>query len=295
MAKNKDYKRILNGEIYFPDIEVFEEKLKTTRFKKDLRLLLLDTDDKVVELPFDEAGENDHNSLDNIQGGQPGQAYHLTADEYIKLKSLISIGLVTTIKVNPLFGEKAIPSDIVLTFSIVSNDDVITSADISNGIGDVLSSINLGNISIPILGLKTTQNYVLLVTYNRNGVIGNEVKTATYNAYAPQFAGVASVDDMTTYNEMIFYLIKYVQPSFAISKKSSPTAEYIWFVSNKSNAIIKDQNNFVQNQGVWNNGSTEFYRKEIDILLADGVTSQTVYLYRSRGVKTLTDFTYKIE
>lgn len=238
-------------------------------------------------------GVSEHNALQNIQGGNPDERYHLTQAQHTKVLSFIFENNVTSFYIIPTSGEKGVSSNLNLYYNIQSNDDEFVNASINNGIGNAL--VDNGLTTVNAGSSLVTKSFLLSLSYNREGNLINETKTTTYNAYAPQFAGVASVDDMTTYNEMIFYLIKYVQSSFAISKKSSPTAEYIWFVSNKPNAIIKDQNNFVQNQGVWNNGSTEFYRKEINILLADGVTSQTVYLYRSRGVKTLTDFTYKIE
>jgi hypothetical protein len=58
MAKNKDYKRILHGEVYFPDVENFEQGDTTTREIKDLRVPLLDLEDKVVTLPFEKLIED---------------------------------------------------------------------------------------------------------------------------------------------------------------------------------------------------------------------------------------------
>lgn len=300
MAKNKDYKRILHGEIYFPDVEAFKEGEITTRKASELRAIYLDQDDKVVYFPNEIEreegdGEKIHNKLEEIQGGKIDEYYHLTELEYIKLKALLFTYLEAVINVSPISGEKGVPSELYLTFKIDSNDDEIISALISNGVGNVLNIVNQGLVSVPLPSSKVSQTYVLIIEYDRKGQILNETRTTTYNAYVPQFAGVSSLTDIMTYGAMSSNLTKYVQASNSIAKKSSPVRQYIWFVSSKSNAVIKDQNDFTQNQGVWNNGSTEFYRKEVTILLADGVTPQTLYLFRSRGVKTLTDFIYKIQ
>lgn len=57
MEEKKTYKRHLYGELFLPDVDNFEEKKITTRKKKDLRVLLLDEDNKIVTLSIEEVGE----------------------------------------------------------------------------------------------------------------------------------------------------------------------------------------------------------------------------------------------
>lgn len=267
----------------------------------------IDADGKTAIVSFeslipDEDGGSIHNELEGLQGGKVDEYYHLDKDKYDKIMDLLYIENEISIDTIPKFGEKGLETQVNLTYEIKSKDDLILSANIDNEIGNVFTNIDLGLITLDLGSIKETKTYKLELGFERNGSPLTSEKTTTYSAYAPQFAGVFissegefGSNDFTSYVEIDRALTKYVQQSASISKQSSPSNEYIWFISNKENAKIYDQNNFQQTVGAWGNGSTEFYTKEKTIALSDGTTMATYYFYRSRGVKTLTDFTYKIQ
>ncbi|RZL47734.1 MAG: hypothetical protein EOP00_11110 [Pedobacter sp.] len=232
-----------------------------------------------------------HNDNDSVVVTPSNQ---FTDEQKTALLALIYQNSVSTISLSTTTGERGISTALNVSYNIQTKDDVFTSASINQGIGSVLANINTGTKTVS--GGFATQNksFVLSLNYTRNGVATTETKTATYTTYVPQFAGVSTETDFANLAAIIAAsLQKYVQATPAINKQSSPTAQYIWFVSTKNNAAILDQNNFSQSVGTWGDGVSEFYRKSLVITLADG-TTETVYLYRSRQVKTLVNFTYKI-
>lgn len=239
-----------------------------------------------------------HNELDELQGGnsnEPKEYFHLSESQHERVLDLIYINNSSSFSVNPTSGERGINNSLNLNYNIISNDDVFTAASINQGIGSVFANINTGTNTVS--GGTTTQNktFTLTLAFTRNDVATTETKSATYTTYVPQFAGVSVQTDFADLAAIVAEsnLQKFIQASAAINKQSSPTAQYIWFVSTKNNATILDQNNFGQTVGTWGDGVSEFYRKSLVITLADGST-ETVYLYRTRNVKTLTNFTYKI-
>lgn len=228
-------------------------------------------------------------------GGGTGGGNQFTPPQVVAILELIYNNNASTFTVSPVSGEKGLSTAINVNYNIQSNDDVFTLASINQGIGSVLANINTGNRVVNGGSSLVNKAFVLSLGYTRNGVASTESKTATYFAYTPQFAGVSSSADLLTYAAMVSDLQKFVQSSPVVVKQSSPAGQYVWFVSTKNNAVILDQNNFQQSVGSWNDGVSEFYLKSISLILADGVTTETVYVYRSRNVKTLTNFTYKIQ
>lgn len=202
----------------------------------------------------------------------------------------------TTFSVATAAGERGISTAVTLNYNIISNDDVFTAASINQSVGSVLSNVNAGAQSVSGGSRTASTTYTLSMTYNRNGVSTPETKTATYSTYVPQWAGVSSATDFTNSYATIngdAGLQKYIQASSTITKVVSPSAQYVWFIVTNATGQILDGNNFVQTVGTWDDGVSEFYRKSLTLTLADGTTSATVYLIRSRNTKTLTSFTYK--
>lgn len=237
-----------------------------------------------------------HNLLLNLQGGKiPNEFFHLSSSQYTRVLDLLYTENETSIRVEPSFGERGVVTNLNLTYNIVSNDDEIISASINNGIGEVLSEVNTGVKTVSLGSFKVSKTYTLTITFKRKGQTMTQNFTSTYDAFIPQFAGVSENVDFSNYATMSSQLSKYVQASANISKITSPTDKYIWFISNKPSATVLDQNNFLQTVGIWGNNLTEFWTKPITITLADGVTTSTVYLYRSRNKKTLISFGYKIQ
>jgi hypothetical protein len=236
---------------------------------------------------------NDNNSVTTTD---PFLLEHQFSDsQYLDILALIYKNSVNLISLNTLIGEKGISTPLTVSYSILSNNDVMTLASINNGIGSVLPQINTGNNNVSGGSAFANKTFTLAMSFTRNGIATPENKTATYTAYVPQFAGVSALTDFANLADITGAdLEKFVQASNSITKQSSATAQYIWFISNKNNAAILDQNNFAQSVGAWNDGVSEFYLKPLVIKLADATTA-TVYLYRSRNVKTLVNFTYKIQ
>lgn len=242
-------------------------------------------------------GTSIHNNLTGIQGGSPNEYYHFNKAQYEKLLSLIYTNGTSTISVSPSSGERGVSAALTVNYNITSNDDVFGTANINQGIGDVTGDIDAGNQSESGGNSTVNKTFTMSLSYTRNGESKTENKTATYNTYIPQWAGWSAEEDfLNSYSsinsEANFQ--KYIQSSASINKANSPTGEYIWFISNKNNAVIRDTNDFVQTVGDWDDKTSEFYRKPLTLTLADGITTVTVYLYRSRNVKTLLSFTYKI-
>lgn len=241
------------------------------------------------------SGVSVHNNLTGRQGGTPEESFHVSESQHASLLELIYKNNVSTFAVSPVSNEKGILTALSLNFNIQSNDDVFTAATINQGIGSILSDVNSGAKTRSGGSSIVNKVFTMALSYTRNGAALTENKTATFNAYTPQFAGVSNNADLATYAAMSADLQKFVQSSPVVVKQSSPTAQYVWFVSTKNNAIVLDQNNFLLTVGAWNDGVSEFYLKAITLTLADNTTTETVYLYRSRQVKTLTNFTYKIQ
>lgn len=252
----------------------------------------------VIKLPGVGGGTKDHNKLNNLQGGKntlPKEMYHLTELQHSRLTEMVYENNVVTIEAVPPTGEKGVLTPIIVKYNLKSNDDELISASINNGIGDISADIDLGTKTVSGGSSVDSKDFIVQYLFDRQGTVSGFTKTGKYIAYTPQFAGVSNMTDFTTYALISSELSKFIQPTANIDKQSSPIEQYIWFISNKSTAKVYDQNDFEQTLGAWENGTTEFYTKSLVLTLADGITTSTVYLYRSRNVKNLTNFIYKIK
>lgn len=240
----------------------------------------------------------EHNNLLGLQGGDPdnNEYYHFTQSQHERLADLVYEDYVVTMSLSPSTGERGLSTPLTLTYNIQSKDDKILEATINQSIGVVTDDVDKGSESVSGGSSVSNKTFTMTVDYERKGDEDTTTHSATYTTYIPQWAGVSDETDFSTYSALGAEagLQKYVQSSASINKQSSPTDEYVWFISNKNNATIKDTNDFVQTIGTWNDGVSEFYSKSLSLTLADGTTTVTVYLYRSRNTKTLTSFTYKI-
>ena len=248
--------------------------------------------------PYDQNEFVELTVLKNDNGAvviDPATTYQFTEPQKTALLALIYLNSINTISLSAATGERGIAQALSVFYNMQTRDDVFTAASINNGIGSVIGNINTGTQIASGGSASQNKTWTLALGFTRNGVTTTENKTATYTTYVPQFAGVSASTDFANLAAIVAAsLQKFVQASNAISKQSSPAGQYIWFVSTKNNATILDQNNFSQTVGTWGDGTSEFYQKALVITLADA-TTETVYLYRSRQVKTLTNFTYKIQ
>jgi hypothetical protein len=242
-------------------------------------------------------GTSDHNELENLQGGKPAEFFHFEENQHAEILALIYKNSINTLTILPTSGERGVVTPLEITYNLLTRDDVFTAASIDNGVGNILPYINDGNRIVAVGSSVVSKTVAMALSYTRKGVASNENKTAVYTAHIPQFAGVSNEPDYGTgnYATIVADFQKFLQSSATLQKQSSPEDQYIWFISNKNNAQVLDQNNFNQSVGVWDDGVSEFYLKSLVLTLADGDTTARVYLYRSRNVKTLTNFTYKIQ
>lgn len=244
------------------------------------------------------SGVSIHNSLEEIQGGKPAteteeaEYYHLNQNQYNSLVAMLYNPKTVSFGVSPVNGEKGVDAALTLNYNITANDDSIVSADINQGIGNV--ALMSGSVSGGTK--KATTSYILTISYKDNldvAKISNH--TTSYNAYVPQWYGFHKNDDITTYADLSSYLTKVIQSSSTIQQSVSPNNDYIYFVVTKGNAKIFDQNNFEQTVGTWGDGVSEFYKKSIIVTLQDN-TTETLFVYRTRNMKTITQpFIYKIQ
>lgn len=248
--------------------------------------------------PYDQNEFVELTVLKNDNGAvviDPATTHQFTDSEAVLLRALIYLNSINTISLSAATGERGVAQALSVFYNMQTRDDVFTAASINNGIGSVIGNINTGTQIASGGSVSQNKTWTLALAYTRNGAATTENKTATYTTYVPQFAGVAAATDFANLAAIVAASFqKFVQASAAIVKQSSPAGQYIWFVSTKNNASILDQNNFGQTVGTWGDGVSEFYKKSLEITLADA-TTETVYLYRSRNIKTLTNFTYKIQ
>lgn len=241
------------------------------------------------------SGVSEHNNLTGRQGGTLEESFHVSESQHASLMELIYKNNLSTFTVSPNSGERGVLTALSLTYNILANDDVFTAASIDQGIGSILADVNGGAKTISGGSSIGSKPFVMDLAYNRNGVPTTESKSTGYFSYIPQFMGVSASADLLTYAAMSTDLLKYIQFSPAINRVVTATAQYVYFISIKNNAKIYDQNNFQQTIGNWSDGVSEFYRKSIVLTLANGVNTETVYVYRTRNVKSLTAFAYRIE
>jgi len=90
-------------------------------------------------------------------------------------------------------------------------------------------------------------------------------------------------------------LTKIVSSSASQSMTPIANNQYIWFISNKSNATITQGGlpTAISSLNV-EDGVSDFYLKSFTLTLANGITTGALYTYISRQSKTLTGVLYTI-
>ena len=244
-----------------------------------------------------------HNSTTSLNSGD---YQHLTASQLsrvlagIYLNNISSISVTTPTSPTLGFGERGLSTNVKLTYNINPRDDVFTSALLNNTgsqlvTTEVSTEINLGNKVV-------SETNTMYLSFTRNTIpTTDNTKSATYNAYVPQWCGASVETDFATYalietERTAGRFTKSIQSSASILNTVTPISKYIWFISNKTGAIIKDEvSGAPYIVGAWDDGVSEFYYKKITaLLLADGTTTSDLYFYRSRQLKTLPSTQYRI-
>lgn len=190
--------------------------------------------------------------------------------------------------------ERGATNTYMLNVVLKENDDLSDSMAIVSLI-DLTDSLGVDTIRVGGLSTAINVSHRLALVYYRDSDRLTDTTSLTYPTYLPQWYGSSTDTTFSTYSGISSKLTKVVQASASITAAFSPSNEYVWFVSNKNNAVIRDGNDFVQSIGSWGDASTEFWAKSLTMTLANGSTSGTVYLYRTRLTKNLSSFTYKIQ
>lgn len=194
----------------------------------------------------------------------------------------------------PTNGERGLTENILVTYNIVSNDDIITSVTITN-IGNVTGNIDAGTFNI-MTSSAVSVNYVMTINFIRNGVPMTETIVREYDAYTPQWAGEKGEPDISIYDYDVLNTVieKIVQPTSAITRTLTPLASYIWFVSTNPDATIRNSG-FVVTIGEWDSDTAFMIKKNHILTLADGVTTANLTYYRSRELHTTSPQQFSIE
>jgi len=238
-------------------------------------------------------GTSIHNQLSDIQGGNSTERFHVSESQHSRLLELIYEQLSVAFTRTPTtIQEKGVSTAVALSWNIAPNDDLIISRTINQGIGVV--SGNTGTISGG--NRVDTTSYTLTTAFTRDGVAGSVNNTVVVNFTAPQYFGSSNVADVSelNYTTLGATLTKEILASDTMNKIFNPTAQYIWFVSRKNNANIID-GSLQASVGPWNDGVSEFYKKTVTFILADGVTTHALTFYRSRELKTRTNANYTLQ
>jgi hypothetical protein len=200
-----------------------------------------------------------------------------TEEQADKLLDLIFVDAVLSLSVTPTTFEKNKQTTATWTYTITLNDNTLSSITF-DGV-DVTSNLS-GNQSFNIFDTTSKQINTVYVEDSTDS------KNATSTALEPQYYGVSSQPSYnnSTYDDLT-ELNKTIQSSPSISQTISPSNQYVYFLSTKSNAVIRDGNGF--------NNTEDFEKTLISVKYADG-GNQALYQYRSRNAKTLTNFTYNL-
>lgn len=239
-----------------------------------------------------------HNNATNLQGGQPSEYYHLTSSQLNRVLNLIYVNNVVTFSISPTSGERGVSQSLNVTYRMTPNDDTYTAATI-NPVGyNVLPFANGTQQTTGVTNSSSTTAYTLNYGYTRNGSGNTGSSSATYTAYIPQWVGVSVSTGLTsnTYESVISLgLTKVIQSSSTQTATLSATNQYVWFISNTDSATIT-QGGFTQSIASLNvyDGTKEFQKNSVLLTLSNGITTSTVYIYRTTSVKNITSLNYQI-
>ena len=241
-----------------------------------------------------------HNSTTGLQGGSVGEYYHLTASQNSRVLNLIYSGQVTTFSISPTTAERGTATTVTASYRMIAGDDIYTGATI-NPLGfNLYPTFTDGAARTTAFTQSTSANtttFTLNYGFTRNGVGSATTSTATFTTFLPQWCGVnVAFSAATNYAAVSALGLTKIVSSSAV-QTMTPTAsnQYIWFISNKSNAVVT-QTNFPTSVSLLNieDGVSDFYLKTFTITLADGVTTGSLFTYITRLPKALSGITYAI-
>jgi hypothetical protein len=232
-----------------------------------------------------------HSGTTGLQGGSVSlnEYYHLTLSELNRVKSLIYVNNVVSFSISATTGERGVSQPLNVIYRMTPNDDIYTGATI-NPIGyNVLPFANGTLQTTGVTNSSVTTTYTLNYGYTRNGSGNTTSTSATYTAYNPQWNGlstsVTGVTGNTTYAAVTALgLTKVVQSSTVQTLNVLTTNNYVWLISTKQNATITQGGFNTSVSAVGVEDGSFWWQKQILLTLADGVTTQTLYTYRTRDI-----------
>lgn len=213
-----------------------------------------------------------------------------TDEEVERLQDLIYKVGTQTLSVAPTSFEKGVATDVVFSWNVILNDDTLVSATLDGN--DVSDDVNGVVSNYAINGIEVSKSVNLSTVLNSNNGINNLSNTKTSVAYIPQYYGkMVSVEPSYLYNDLQNFT-KFLQSGDSKNVTDTFNSEYMFFISKKSNAVIKDGNDFVLTIGDFNSTTDFFIKKQVTVYLSNGNT-ETMYLYRTRETVNAT-VTFKI-
>jgi len=195
---------------------------------------------------------------------------------------------------------------ITATYRFVANDDVfvaVLDTNIPNvGIGKMDGNQYVENIA----NQTTAKAYYITYSYTRGGMNYQNTVTASTVAYAPQWFGGESTDNdfdeggvayVSSIKANISVQPVYKNNSNGTSSNTNTTNKYIWWITT---APIKFYiGAFEILSGPWSNScdpnSYAIISKAVNTIMEDGVSTQTLYYYRTCPLQNLVDQTLVYE
>ena len=208
-----------------------------------------------------------------------------TAPQIEALKNLIFSEGTANLSVSPSSFEKNKSTNITFTYSFNSNDDVFSSATFDNV--DITNNPNGSQLYTDVTE-SLSKTYVVTFTPSETNINSRNVsvsKTAT--ARDPQYFGISTIESFNgfTYEDLNNALTKKVQQGDNITQEVSPTDQFVYFLSTNANATITDGNGF--------DNTENFTNTPITVKYSNG-KNQSLNQYRTKQIKTLTNFEYNI-
>ena len=181
--------------------------------------------------------------------------------------------------------EKNLTTSITFNYTVSPNSNTISTATFDTT--DVTNNPNNSQNYTDVLNTISKTYNVTFAPTSSGGNSRSTSKTISSTARDPQYCGVSTIESFNGYNyeNLNNILTKKVQSGDSISQTTSPTNQYVYFLSINDNATITDGNGF--------NNTSDFTKTTITVKYAN-TSDQTLYQYRTTDIKTLTSFTYNI-
>ena len=208
-----------------------------------------------------------------------------TAAQIEALKNLIFSEGTANLSVSDSSFEKNKSTNITFIYSFNSNDDVFSSATFDNV--DITNNPNGSQLYTDVTE-SLSKTYVVTFAPSETNINSRNVSVSkTAIARDPQYFGISTIESFNgfTYEDLNNALTKKVQQGDNITQEVSPTDQFVYFLSTNANATITDGNGF--------DNTENFNNTSITVKYSNG-KNQSLNQYRTKQIKTLTNFEYNI-